>query len=78
MSNNPLSLEEHRDLGQEMQKTRQHLRQISRMVLDVYGDNNRSVFAFEQLNLDMDRLIEELIKQALADCPGKQADTLYR
>ena len=78
MSNDPLTFEEHRELGQEMQKTRQRLLQLSQMLVQVYGANNRSAFAFEQLNTAVDRLLEELGRQAAADCPDKEADTLYR
>jgi hypothetical protein len=78
MPKEPLSLEEHRDLGHELQKTRQDLRQLSRMLLDVYGPNNRCTFAFEQLDAAMERLTEELARQAAADCPGQEAENLYR
>jgi hypothetical protein len=74
----PLSFEEHRDLGDELQKTRQRLLQLSRVVLDAYGANNRCAFAFEKLNEAMERLDEELARQAVADWPGKDADGLYR
>jgi hypothetical protein len=78
MPNEPLTFEEHRDLGQELQQTRRRLLQLSRMVLDVYGANNRCSFAFEKVVDAVDRLAEELASQALADCPGKEAERLYR
>jgi hypothetical protein len=78
MPNEPLTFEEHRDLGQELQKTRRHLLQLSRMVLEVYGANNRCSFAFEKVNEAVDRLTEELARQAVAECPGTDAETLYR
>jgi len=77
MSNEPLTFEEHRDLGQELLKTQKHLLQLSRMVAAVYGPNNRSVFAFEHLNAAMERLRVELGRQSDADCPGKNAESLY-
>jgi hypothetical protein len=77
MSNEPLTFEEHRDLGQELWKARRHLLQLSRMVLDVYGADNRCAFAFEQVSEAMDRLTGELAKQAVADCPGREAEKLY-
>jgi len=78
MSDHSLTFEEHRDLGQELQKTRQRLLELSRMLLDVYGANNRCVFAFEKVNEAMVRLSEEFARQANADCPGKDAEGLYR
>ena len=78
MSDQPLTFEEHRDLGQELQKTRQRLLELSRMLLEVYGANNRSAYASEQVNQAMARLSEELARQAAADCPDKDADGLYR
>lgn len=78
MSDQPLTFEEHRDLGQELQKTRQRLLELSRMLIEVYGANNRSTFAFEKVNEVMERLSEELGRQAAADCPGKDAEGLYR
>jgi hypothetical protein len=78
MPNQPLTFEEHRDLGQELHKTRQHLLQLSRMLLDVYGANNRCMFAFEQLDAAMERLTEELARQAAADCPSQDAENPYR
>lgn len=78
MDSEPLTFEEHRELGQEMQKTQQRLTQLSRMVLDVYGSNNRCSFAFEKLNEAMEQVMEELEKQAIADCPAQDARALYR
>jgi hypothetical protein len=74
----PLTYEEHRDLGEELLKTRRRLQQLSRMALDVYGANNRCAFTFEKLDEAMDRLIGELARQSVVDCPGKDAESLYR
>jgi hypothetical protein len=35
MSTEPLTFQEHSDLGEELQKTRQRLLQLARMVFDV-------------------------------------------
>jgi hypothetical protein len=78
VSTEPLTLEEHRELGEEIQKTRKHLLQLSRMLLEVYGPNNRCAFACEKLNEAVVQLTQELAKQAVADCPGEEADRLYR
>jgi hypothetical protein len=78
MPDKPLTFAEHRDLGQELHQSRRRVQQLSRMVLDVYGPNNRCAFAFEKLNEAMDRLIDELARQAVADCPGEDAERLYR
>jgi hypothetical protein len=78
VSNEPLNFEEHRELGEEMQKTQTRLLQLSRMLRDVYGPNSRSTYAFEKVNEAMERLNEELRRQAIEDCPGRDADLLYR
>ena len=71
MPDNPLTFAERRDPGQELPQTRRRMRQLSRMVLDVYGANYRCAFAFEKLNLAVNRLVDELAWQALADCPAR-------
>jgi hypothetical protein len=78
MPTDPLNFEEHRDLGQELQNTRQRIARLSSMALEVYGPNNRCAFAFEKLNQALQHLIDELARQAVADCPGTSAEDLYR
>ena len=78
MPNEPLTYEEHHELGQEIRKARQRMARLSSMLSEVYGANNRCSFAFEKLNEAMDQLLDELGRQATADCPGTGADALYR
>ena len=78
VSTEPLTFEEHRELGEEIQKTRKRLLQLSRMLLEAYGTNNRSAFECEKLNEAIVQLMRELAKQAVADCPGRQAEGLYQ
>ena len=78
MPDNPLSYDEHRQLGLEMQKTRSRLLELAKVLQEVYGRTNRSTIAFQRLNEAMERVCTELGDQAIADCPGQAADQLYR
>jgi len=75
---NPLSLEEHRELGRELQKTRQRLLQLGSMVTSVYGQQSLPAFHFSKLNDALDRTCEELKAQAAQDCPGTDASQFYK
>jgi len=75
---NPLTYEEHRDLGREMLKTKVRLRQLGSVVVGVYGPNSRTAFTFQKLNDAMDKLCGEMEAQAEADCPGLDASSFYR
>ena len=78
MPDNPLSYEEHSQLGQEMQKTRIRLLELAKVLEQVYGPSSRSAVAFQRMNEAMERVCGELANQAIADCPGRSADQLYR
>ena len=78
MPDSPLTYDEHRQLGQEIQKARQRLLELAKVVQQVYGPHNRSSSAFQKLNEAMERLCAELGCQAVDDCPGKNAGELYR
>lgn len=75
---NPLTYDEHRDLSQEIQKTRARLAHLASVILGVYGQQSRSAFAFRKVNEAIDRLCVELGTQAITDCPGLDADKFYR
>ena len=75
---NPLSFEEHRELGRELQNTRQRLLQLASMVASVYGQQSLPAFHFTKLNDALDRTCEELQAQAAQDCPGTDASQFYK
>jgi len=75
---NPLSYDEHRELGREMQKSRARLLQLGSVATTIYGVQSRTAFHFQKVNDAMDRLSEELQAQAEQDCPGLGAAGFYR
>jgi hypothetical protein len=75
---NPLSFEEHREFGLEIQKTRARLQHLSGMVGGIYGPQSRSTFAFRKLMEAMERIAAEMQAQAEHDCPGLHAGDFYR
>lgn len=76
-SPNPLSLEEHRQLGKELRVTNARLRQLSALVLSLYGPNNGAAFTFQKVAEAMDHLCNELENQASHDLAGYHAETFY-
>ena len=69
----PLTLEEHRELSQELLRTRSRLRELAAMIADVYGAQNRAASAFQQLTEDVDQLCGALEAQAVEDVPGMRS-----
>jgi hypothetical protein len=77
-ASNPLSFEEHRDLGRDILKTRARMRQLASVVTTVYGPQSRTAFTFKKANEAIDRLCDEMQAQAELDCPGLDASAFYR
>ena len=74
---NPLTFEEHRELAQELRRTRARMIQLFSVVAGVYGQQNLSTFAFTKVNEALDRVVGELAAQAEVDYPGANAGHLY-
>lgn len=74
---NPLTLDEHRQLGTELRAANARMRQLCGLVVDVYGPNNRAAFTFQKLAETMERLCQELETQAGRDLPGSSSETFY-
>ena len=75
---NPLTYEEHRELGREILRSKERLRHLCSVVAGVYGQNSRTSFTFQKMNEAMERLCVEMQTQAEADCPGLDASSFYR
>jgi hypothetical protein len=75
---NPLTYEEHRDLGREILKTRSRMLHLSSVVIAAYGPQSRAAFHFKKVNDAMDKLCAEMEAQAELDCPGLNASAFYR
>ncbi len=74
---NPLTLEEHRELGAELRGTRLRLRELCALVVSVYGPQNRAAFDFVKTAESMDRLCQDMQAQAALDCPGHPTEGFY-
>jgi hypothetical protein len=73
----PLTLEEHRELGAEVQTARVRLRRLCDLMVAVYGPNNQAAFTFLKTVEDLDRLNQHLRAQAAEDLPGHPVDQIY-
>ena len=74
----PLTFEEHRELGQEILKTRARLLQLGSVIKRVYGPQSRTAFIFQKATDAVDRLCVEMQAQAESDCPGLDASSFYK
>jgi hypothetical protein len=75
---NPLTFEEHRELGQEILKARARLLHLSSVVRGVYGAQSRVAFQYAKMLEALDRVCLEMQAQAELDCPGLNASSLYQ
>jgi hypothetical protein len=75
---NPLSFEEHRELGREIVNTRGKLLHLASVMTSVYGPQSRTAFSFKKLTEAMDKVCSEMEAQAEQDCPGVNASSFYR
>jgi hypothetical protein len=75
---NPLSFDEHRELGRDILRTRAHMRQLAALMMTVYGPQSRTTFTYQKVNEAIDRLCGEMQAQAELDCPGLDASSFYR
>ena len=73
----PLTFEEHAQLGRELRHTRSRMHELSAVVLEIYGPQNRAAFTFQKIAESMDRLCADLETQAAADLPDRRVDGLY-
>jgi hypothetical protein len=73
----PLTLEEHRELGQEIRAASARLRELCAMMVGVYGAENRAARSFVKLTEAINSLRQELQTQAARDLPGDPVDGIY-
>ena len=74
---NPLTLDEHRQLGTELRAANARMRQLAGLVIGIYGPNNRAAFTFQKLAETAERLCQELETQAARDLGGYSSETFY-
>jgi hypothetical protein len=73
----PLTADEHRELGRELQVAHRRLAELANVVVGIYGPNNQAAFSFARLVEDIDRLRRDLQAQAVQDLPGMPVDGFY-
>ena len=73
---NPLTLDEHRALSQEMKQVSRRLRALCELVVGVYGPQTRASFSFLRAVDDVEHLLQDLNTQATHD--GYPGADLYR
>jgi hypothetical protein len=74
----PLTIDEHRELGRELQTTTKQLRSLCDLIVQVYGPQNLAAFAFLKALDALDRVNCEMQSQAMEDLPGHEKDVFYR
>jgi len=74
---NPLTLEEHRELGRELSAMNSRIRELCNLVVTVYGRHNRASFAFLKTTESMERLCQEMQTQVTLDHPGYSVEKIY-
>jgi hypothetical protein len=73
----PLTREEHLELGRELKLARTKLGELAALVVDVYGPQNHAAFTFQKIIESLDTLTEDMQVQAAEDLRGQSVDGLY-
>ena len=73
----PLTRDEHMELGRELRQARIKLNELAALVVEVYGPQNQSAFTFQKIIEALDMLSEDMQAQAAEDRRGQRADGIY-
>jgi len=73
----PLTREEHLELGRELKRMRTRLNELAALVVDVYGPQNHAAFTFQKIVEALDTLSADLEAQAAQDLQGQRFETFY-
>jgi len=73
----PLTRDEHMELGRELRQARIKLNELAALVVEVYGPQNQSAFTFQKIIEALDMLSEDMQAQAAEDLRGQRADGIY-
>ncbi|MGB9456140.1 MAG: hypothetical protein WCB12_08865 [Bryobacteraceae bacterium] len=73
----PLTREEHLELGRELKKARVRLKELAAMVVDVYGPQNHAALAFQKIVESLETLSGDLQAQAAEDLRVEPAEEFY-
>jgi len=73
----PLTREEHLELGRELKQARVKLSELASLVVEVYGPQNHAAFTFQKIVEALDTLSQDMQVQAGEDLRGQPVDGLY-
>jgi len=73
----PLTRDEHLELGRELKKARIKLQELAALVVDVYGPQHQAVVTFQQIVGALDTLSAEMQAQAADDLRGQRVEGFY-
>ena len=73
----PLTRDEHMELGRELRQARIKLNELAALVVEVYGPQNQSAFTFQKIIEALDSLSEDMQAQASDDLRGQPVDGIY-
>ncbi|MGA3260910.1 MAG: hypothetical protein ABSE35_18665 [Bryobacteraceae bacterium] len=73
----PLTREEHLELGRELKQARIKLNELAALVVEVYGPQNHAAFTFQKIVEALDTLSEDMQVQAAEDLRGQPVEAFY-
>jgi hypothetical protein len=73
----PLTIEEHLELGRELRIADARLRELCELVTVIYGAESRVAFLFRKAAESVSRVRQEMQTQAALDVPGEAGDQIY-
>ena len=73
----PLTRDEHLELGRELKKTRVRLLELASLVTNVYGEQSQTASTFQKLIQTLDTLTVDLQAQASEDLHGQRVAGFY-
>lgn len=73
----PLTRDEHLELGRELKKARIKLHELAALVVDVYGSQHQAALTFQKAIGALDTLSEDLQAQAAEDLRGQRVEGFY-
>ena len=73
----PLTRDEHAELGRELKQTRVKLSELAALVTEVYGTQNHAAFTFRKILDALDTLSEGMQAQADEDLRGEPVERFY-
>jgi hypothetical protein len=76
-SSQPLTRDEHLELGRELKRARIKLDELAALVTEVYGPQNHAAFTFQKIIEALDTLCEDMQVQAAEDLRGQRVEGMY-